>query len=250
MKKIIFLLFLFLGIITNYAQQQNATFIITPSTFEEDDQITITVSGVDPSIWGVTDVYLWAWYFEPGSSSAINSPTNGDWTNSDESQKFTDNGDGTYSFTFTPTIFYNATGIDRIGMLAKAKDGSGDKKTQDNIVDVGIFEFLLVSPIKTINIVEAGETLEINASTSVPSDFTLSANGVVVDTQEGITDYSNSYIITEDTSFNLEATQSGTSNSEAAQFSAILAPEVTEAPVPAGMQMELILILQIHLQLL
>ncbi len=236
MKKIIFLLILFLGIFTNYAQQQNATFIITPDSFEEGDQITITVSGVDTSIWGVNDIYLWAWYFEAGSNNAINSPTNGDWTNSNEANKFKDNGDGTYSFTMVPTSFYNATGIDRIGMLAKAKDGSGDKKTQDNVVNVGIFEFSLDSPGSTINIVNSGDPLSITASTTVSADFVLSANGSVIDTQTGITNYVTSYSVVENTDFTLEATQSGTSNTLSAQFSAIIAPDVNEAPVPDGMQ--------------
>ncbi len=235
MKKIIFLLFLVLGANITLAQQQNATFTITPNPFDENDEITITVSGVDTSIWGVNDLYLWAWYFPQGSNNGSNAPTNGDWTNSNEANKFTNNGDGTYSFTFTPTTFYGVTGIDRIGMLAKAKDGSGDKKTQDNVVNVGVFELSLVNPSKPVSIVETGNSFPIAASTSVTADFVLSANGTIVDTQTGTTNYNFEYTVVENTSFSIEATESGTSNTLSTQFTAVIAPNTIEAPVPAGM---------------
>ncbi|WP_247653603.1 hypothetical protein [Flavobacterium sp. CS20] len=134
MKKILFNLFLFSFVVFGQAQVQQGTFTVSPPTFEEDEQITITVSGIDPSIWGVTDVYLWAWYLNPDGTFGGDSPTNGSWTNSNESQKMTDNGDGTFSFTMTPTNFYNATNIGTLGMLVKAKNGTGDKKTQDHLV--------------------------------------------------------------------------------------------------------------------
>ncbi len=135
MKK---LLLLFLCISGNLiAQQQNVTFSVEPSSFNENDEITITVSNINVTTWGVTDVYLWAWYYNTNDVFVGDSPTNGTWQNSNESQKFTNNGDNTYSITITPTTFYNATGIGRIGFLVKAKNGDGDKKSQDNLVEVG-----------------------------------------------------------------------------------------------------------------
>ena len=115
-----------------FAQQQNATFTLTPAQFNPDDQVTITVSGVNLSTWGVSDLYLWTWFYDLNDQNQQDSPTNGSWGNSDEAQKFTDNGDGTYSFTFIPQNLYGTSNIGSIGMLAKAKDGSGDKKTQDH----------------------------------------------------------------------------------------------------------------------
>ena len=120
-----------------FAQVQNVTFEVSPEVFNEDDEVTITVSDIDPDAWGVSDIYLWTWSFDSNDLNSINSPTNGTWTNSDESQKFTNNGNGTYSYTFTPTTLYNRTGIGSIGFLVKAKNGSGDKKSQDIIVQVG-----------------------------------------------------------------------------------------------------------------
>ena len=136
MKKLLFL-FLFVST-TIIAQQQNVTFVVEPTSFNEDDEITITVSNINVSTWGGTDIYLWAWYYNLDDVIVGDAPNNGTWQNSNETQKFTNNGDDTYSITLTPTSFYNTTNIGRIGFLVKAKNGDGDKKSQDNLVEVGI----------------------------------------------------------------------------------------------------------------
>ncbi|UCE94178.1 MAG: T9SS type A sorting domain-containing protein [Flavobacteriaceae bacterium] len=133
MKKLL-LLFLILSTLAN-AQQQNVTFEVVPESFSENDEITITASDFSPAVWGVTDVYLWAWSSVNGVEE--DSPTNGEWTNSNEAQKMTNNGDGTYSISFVPKDFYERTGLETIGFLVKAKNGTGDKKSQDNVVVVG-----------------------------------------------------------------------------------------------------------------
>ncbi len=135
MKKITFF-FLFISFIIN-AQQQTVNFSVSPSTFAEDEAITVTVSNINPSSWGVTDVYLWSWSYDSNDLNSMDSPTNGSWTSSNEAHKLTNNGNGTYSISYTPTTFYNRTNIGSIGMLVKAKNGDGDKKSQDIIFQVG-----------------------------------------------------------------------------------------------------------------
>ena len=55
---------------------QNIT--ITPASFNQTDEITITLSGIDvQQQWGTSDVYLWAWFYEPNSDAATNSPVTG-----------------------------------------------------------------------------------------------------------------------------------------------------------------------------
>ncbi len=235
MKKLLLSLIWIVGSI-GFSQQQTGTFTIVPAAFNETDEITITVADVDPSQWGTSDVYLWAWYYDsPTGNNAINSPTNGEWENSDERQKMTDNGDGTFSFTLTPTSFYGATGIARIGMLAKAKNGSGDKKTQDNILSVGAFQLTLESPSQNPTIIDSGDNLSINASTSLPADFVLKANGVTINsTSSASTSFAyEATNIIENTTFLLEATHNGETLSES--FSVVIRPDVQEAPVPSGM---------------
>lgn len=49
----------------SWSQTQNITYSISPATFNETDEITLTFNGnsINESIWGVTGnaLYLWAW---------------------------------------------------------------------------------------------------------------------------------------------------------------------------------------------
>ena len=100
------------------------------------------------------------------------------------------NSDGSYSFTFTPSQLFNDTEIETIGVLAKAKNGSSDKKTSDYIFEVGVFSLELISPQENITVVESGSSLEILAEASVISDFILEENGNLIDQKIDISSYS------------------------------------------------------------
>ena len=128
-----------------YCQVQTGTFSVNPSSFYEDETITVTVSGIDPTIWGVSDVYLWAWYYKNGVQQG-DSPNNGTWDNSSEVQKLSANSDGTFSISFIPKDFFDDSNISRMGMLLKAKDGTGDKKTQDYLHYVGKVQVSILNP--------------------------------------------------------------------------------------------------------
>jgi glycosidase len=136
-KTLLFLLFIGTALT---AQVQNVTFEVSPAIFQEDDEITITVSNVNPAAWGVTDIYLWAWSSDLNFTNEQDAPNNGTWSNSNEAHKLTNMGNGTYTITFVPTQFYGRTGIGSIGFLVKAKDGTGDKKSQDALYNVGQVE--------------------------------------------------------------------------------------------------------------
>lgn len=229
MKKLLLLIFI---LITgyNFSQVQNVTFTISPASFNENDQINITVSNVNPGSWGATDIYLWAWSFDLNNANSIDSPTNGTWTNSNEAQKLTNNGNGTYSILLTPSSFYSRTGIGRIGMLVKAKNGDGDKKSQDFLVDLETNQLSLTSPIVDPIIVDSGTLITISATTTVTSNFSLRANGIAVNTANGITNYNFNFTVNADTDFVLEADDGIQVLSE--MFTARLTPS---SPVPNGM---------------
>ncbi|CAL2084836.1 putative secreted protein (Por secretion system target) [Tenacibaculum sp. 190524A05c] len=233
MKKI-FLLFTLFACTVILAQQQNVTFSVSPSAFNEDEQITITVSNVNPATWGVSDIYLWAWSFDSNDANIMDSPTNGSWTNSNEAQKLTNNGDGTYSISFTPTTFYNRTGIGRIGMLVKAKDGTGDKKSQDQLFEVGKFQLTLTAPTANVTLIDSGDNVAITATTSLVANFNLKANNTSVDTQNGITTYSYNTAVTENTTFELEATDGTETQTET--FEIIVRPTVVEEALPSDLK--------------
>ncbi|MBA3900033.1 MAG: glycosyltrehalose trehalohydrolase, partial [Bacteroidetes bacterium] len=236
MKKILFFtctLLLSLGL---SGQQQTGTFTTNPQFFNATQQVTLTVSGVDTSLWGVTDIYLWAWYFDSNLAPAGDSPTNGTWTNSSESQKFTNNGNGTFSYTFTPSVLFADSDIGRIGVLAKAKDGTGDKKTQDHLIDVGTFQITVINPSQPNTIVNSGTLLLVQATSSSTANFKLFANGTQVASQNNTTNFSSNQLINQDTFFELEATSTSNGDVVTKSFNVILTPNPQILPVPAGME--------------
>ncbi|MCB0654379.1 MAG: hypothetical protein KDC85_24075, partial [Saprospiraceae bacterium] len=127
MKKLLLLSFFITTL--SLAQQQTVTYSVDPSTFNEDQQITLTFNGnsINESAWGVTDhsLYIWAWSLDLNGLNSQDCPTNGTWTSSNEANKLTYNsGDDTYTISFIPATFYNRTDIGKIGFLVKAKDGT------------------------------------------------------------------------------------------------------------------------------
>ena len=130
------------------SQVPSGQWVASPYPFSESSEITLTVSGINTgNMSGVSEVYLWTWYTKTdGSTTNPDSNWNGQWSNSSDAMKMVNNNDGSFSYTFRPTELYDDTGIERIGVLAKAKDGTGDKKTQDHYIDVGIFTFDLLEP--------------------------------------------------------------------------------------------------------
>ncbi len=232
------LLLLFLGLVSFYGfcQVQNVEVTTSPVEFTVTEEITITFSNVDPTIWNANEpdnIYLWAWY-DDLSGGGGDSPTNGDWTNSNEAQKLSNNGDGTYSISLTPSTFYGTTDISRMGVLVKAKNGSdtgsGEKKSNDKFLYPATNTITLTAPTANLTIVDSGTLFSISASTSFVSDFTLKANGAVIDMVSGITQYSFDYLINEDTDFVLEAHDGKVLLTET--FKARLTPLF---PVPDGM---------------
>jgi hypothetical protein len=113
---------------------------------------------------GITDhsLYLWAWSYD---TNDINSrdPSNGSWTSSNEVNKFTYTaGADIYRFTLHPMLFYSRNGIGRIGYLI-AKDGSGDKKSQDNYAEVS-FQVTLTALSENSSTIITGGSLNVAAN--------------------------------------------------------------------------------------
>jgi 1,4-alpha-glucan branching enzyme len=240
MNKII-LLFLFLFSIAVSAQQQTVTYNISPATFEETTSITITINGssVNEAAWGVTGnaLYLWAWSFDINDANIIDCPTNGAWTASSETNRFTYNSvSDTYTKTITPTTFYNRSSLGRIGFLVKAKDGTGDKKSQDVLAEVGSFQVSLISPAEnSATIIASGGSLNIAATNSGGSaSYNLKANGVSINTNASTASYSfNHTAIQGNQNYSLEVTQGAITIIK--KFSVIANPGTITATMPTGL---------------
>ncbi len=235
------LLIPFLGL----AQVQDATFSISPTPFNEDEEITITVSDVDPTIWNAGEpdnIYLWAWYYDQSGTQAGDSPTNGDWTDSSNIQQLTNNGDGTYSYTLTPNTFFGASDISEMGMLVKAKDGTGDKKSQDNIVAVGRVQLNITNPSGSPAFVISGGSLTISANMTVQGssevgNFEVFLNEVSVATGTGFPTFSTTLTnLTSGGTVKVVGTPFSSSDSGENIFELIIAPTVTQEALPANLE--------------
>lgn len=238
-KTILFLLFFFSIVAT--AQQQSVAYSINPATFEETTSISITINGsaINEGSWGVTGnaIYMWTWSFDINDANSIDCPTNGTWTASNEANRFSYNSaTDTYTKTFTPNVFYNRNGIGRIGFLVKAKDGTGDKKSQDNFVEVGAYQVTLSSPAENgSRIIASGGSLNVAATnTGGNASYVLKANGTILNTNTATSSYAfNHTNITGNQNYELQVTQGTTVITK--KFSAIVNPNVVSEAMPTGL---------------
>ena len=240
MKKTLLLL-LFLFSLSISAQQQTVSYSINPATFEETTSITITINGssINEATWGVSEnaLYLWAWAFDTNDTTEKGTPLNGSWTASNEASKFTYNaGSDTYTKTITPTTYYNTTGIGKIGFLIKAKDGTGDKKSQDILAEVGTFQLTLNTPTENSStIITSGSNLTIAATnTGGNASYVLKSNGATINSNTATTNYSYTQTaINSNQNYQLEVTQGTITFVK--KFTVIIDPGVASETMPAGL---------------
>lgn len=213
------------------------SYTITPNPFNETDQITLSVPGnqIDESAWGVVGnaIYIWSWSLDTNYNNSQDCPTNGSWNNSNEANRLSYNaGTDTYSLTFTPTTFFNRTGIGRFGFLLKDKTGA--HQTADHFVNVGVLSLSMTNPLaNTLTSVPTGNAINITATTNVNATFQLKANGTVVNsTSMPSTSYSYSYTVTGDASMELIATDAN-SNSKNATFILQVPRNVVSEAIPS-----------------
>lgn len=241
MKRILLLTFLLLSLAVS-AQVQTVTYSINPATFDDTTPITITINGtsVDETSWGIGTthaLYLWSWSYDVNDTNQSDSPSNGSWTASNEAAKFTYNtGTDTYTKTITPSVYFNRSGIGRIGFLVKTKDGTGDKKSQDILVEVGSFQVSLTSPVEnSTSILSSGASFSIAATnTNGAASYTLKSNGATINTNASTSSYSYTHTgITNNQSYELIATQGTTTISK--KFSVVVNPNTVSEAMPAGL---------------
>ncbi|OZV69349.1 alpha-amylase family glycosyl hydrolase [Winogradskyella aurantia] len=222
------------------------TFTWNPEFFNEDENVTLTVSNFDPvAEWGVSDIYLWAWHFD-SSGNQINNPDaiGFDFGNSPETAKFTNNGDGTYTFDFgLPQDFFDNTGISSIGYLIKSQDGSN--QTGDNFKDVGRVVVEIISPNTDFAFVNSGDNLTVTSiinfqgSTTVQGAFEIYFNDVLVDSGNCSFPNCNGEVsnITENGTIRVVGTPPAPNDTESAEafLEVIVVPTVIEENLPVNL---------------
>lgn len=148
MKKLYITVFiLFCAILTKAQNCEQATFYTEPASFTAEDEVTLYVDVNGCSyLASLDEVYLWI--FVPGGPGPDGLGGNGDFCNGSNSELLMNNeGDGLWSFTFTPTELFDASPSEigtEIGFIPKefaACKGNGDQ-TVDLFVPVESLEFI------------------------------------------------------------------------------------------------------------
>ncbi len=128
MQKIILLLSFAMMTVFAKAQTSGAVVTTIPANFTALDQVKIIVDvSAVGNLAGQEPLYVWTWF--PNEPT----PGNGSWDNSNEARKMVKEAPNKWSWTITPAEFYNVPpgSITQIKFLVKAKNGNGDKKTDD-----------------------------------------------------------------------------------------------------------------------
>lgn len=239
MKKYYVFLLLIFGMFSLYANTITVSYTVNPPTFNENEAITVTFSGINDADWGTTSshaLYLWAWSLDVATNTSVDCPTNGSWGSSNEANKLTYVSSGVYKITFTPAVFYARTGLGKIGFLLKNKTGS--TQSQDILLSVGKFQLSLTQPqVGSTTVVSPGSTFQITATTTQSANFQLKANGSIVDTQSTATSYNFGYTVNTDSVMELIAiSTANTSVQQSATFTLMPTPDVQTATMPSYMR--------------
>ncbi len=244
MKKLHFLTSLFfLFSLTTFGQQVT----ITPAQFNVTDQITITVNlgtatcnqlGTNP-----TKVYM-----HSGIGNDVNAfgySVVGNWGMDDSVGLMTNNGNGTWSKTITPSTYFNLNATQqanasKMGMVFRNTTGSQTLKMApscgDFIFNVGLFQVALNSPAaNSSTIVNPGGSLNVAATnTNGVANYSLSANGTVIDTANDTSTYAFTHLnISSNQTYLLTITQNG--STQVKTFYVLVNPGTISAPLAAGM---------------
>ncbi len=245
MKKILHLL-LFIFTIHVHAQISSS-----PEAFEVDQQITITVdiNSTDSNCNGISN---------PGSvymHSGIGDNTNafgfnviGNWGQDDGVGKMTSNGDGTYSITITPEIYYEldatqAQNATQLGIVFRNEDGTQELKDNgcdDFILGVGILNINIIEPSGSTVVVSSGDNLTVRTNLSYQGDlasgaFELYFNDVFQTGGNGFTTYQGIINnITTSGTVRVDGSPLSSSESSSASFEVLVAPTVVEEALPSG----------------
>lgn len=235
---------LFLGLMLLFISSK-AQISISPSTFEVDEQITITVNtnSTETDCNGFNNpgsVYMHAGAGD--DSNAFGFDVVGNWGQDDGVGEMVSIGGGLYTISITPSTYFNLTpqqvnDVTQLGMVFRNEDGTQEYKDngcQDFIIPVGSFQLFLDSSLQGTTIVTQGNDVTISATTSLTADFELFANGSSVDTQNG-TSYSLDYSITDNTYFELQATEPNSNSTQSVNFSVITSTTPNNASMPSGL---------------
>ena len=200
MKKILFLLLLFPLSFFSQVLSYN------PNPFEVNQQVTITVDIASDetncnSINNPSSVYMHSGIGDDNSPWGFS--VIGNWGQDDGVGQMSDNGDGTWSITITPSDYFNldtnqSSLATRMGLVFRNEDGTQELKDDgcsDFFINVRAFQVDLINPDSSgiILVENNGGTQILAQNTNGNADYELYANGELVDSQTN-TNFYNGYL--------------------------------------------------------
>ena len=195
MKKSLILLVFFPYLLTSQIT-------IDPNPFEVNQSVTITVdiNSNDTncnSISNPDSVYMHAGIGD--DSSPWGYSVIGNWGQDDGVGQMSDNGDGTWSITIVPEDYFGlntsqASSATSMGMVFRNEDGTQELKDQgcsDFFINVGSFQVELINPDNSAVILVDynGSTQILAQNTNGNANYSLYANGELIDSQNNINFY-------------------------------------------------------------
>ena len=205
MKKLYIIVLIFYCLISTVIAKENIKPTVNPSSFNAFDEITVTYNVSGTSLASLENTYIWVWI--PGSNLDAKyniNPASSDSQHT-ENVKFTKSVDGDktfFSITFVPQNLFKEPicNENQIGMLLKGNDWN-DGQTVDHIATItplqSCFVAKLLSPAEDPAFVVSGGIFSVKASSSENAVFSLTIDGVSVNTQAGLTDYSYDYSVSQ-----------------------------------------------------
>ncbi|GGD19894.1 alpha-amylase family glycosyl hydrolase [Flavobacterium orientale] len=247
MRKNYFITFLF----SLFSVLAFAQVTITPSTFNVTDQITITVNLAQITCNGIptstTKVYAHAGIGNDTDEYGFS--VVGNWGQDNGVGLMTNNGNGIWSLTITPSTYFNLNATQqanatKLGLVFRNANGSQEMKLPATgggcgnfVFNVGTFQVNLTAPQNnSTTILNSGGNLLVSATnTGGNSSYVLKANGTTINTNASTANYSYTHTnITSNQTYQLEITQG--SSTITRNFSAIVNPGTISQAIPAGLE--------------
>ncbi len=171
----------------------------------------------------------------------------GNWAQDDNVGLMTNNGNGTWSKTITPSTYYNLNttqqaNATKLGMVFRNAAGSQTLKLapscSDFIFNVGQFQVSLTSPLpNSSTIINSGGSINISASnTNGNANYNLKANGISINTANNVSTYNPPTFtnITSNQNYELVITQGSSAQSK--KFNVIVNPGTISQALPTGLE--------------
>ncbi|WP_309641785.1 alpha-amylase family glycosyl hydrolase [Flavobacterium sp.] len=219
---------------------------ISPATFNVTDQITITVSFASATCntMGTAPVKVYMHAGIGNDTNAFGYSVVGNWGTDDGVGLMTNNGNGTWSTTITPSTYFNIDATQqanatKLGMVFRNAAGTQTLKKptacSDFIFNVGYYQTTLISPtVNSTTIISSGGSRAVQASnTNGIAAYNLKANGVSINSVPSTTFYTFTHTgITQNQNYDLEITQGA--STQVKKFYVIVDPGVISEALPSS----------------